>query len=365
MPPPSAPSLDAPPRRPSGGQWRDGWRLVLWFFVCLVGPWLVLHKGPPPQAPERAEGPRVGAETIDVKEVIAQLRAAQPDCIGIGNSMMFTRLGMTPEALSKLTGKKFFFIYKPGSDAAVWYLLLKNIVAASGVHPKVVMFFVRDNELTAPYTGRMAVSAAYLKALRSGNEPELERFIQAGRSGKAAGRVDQWLDKLYATEDWREQMSRRMTDMAMDLGGGSAAKKAQRFMLSARFGLEHLRGDVHSDMPQAEASNLMSSGYAEGTQASLLPDMLHAAQGCGAKLLIVRVKRRPDAVTNLPEEPAAMREYARFLDGWMKQQGGLFFDETYDLSIHLSDYLDGDHIRPERLDWYRGYFWERMHGVIP
>ena len=98
---------------------------------------------------------------------------------------------------------------------------------------------------------------------------------------------------------------------------------------------------------------------------SFLPPIMEVAREHGFKLLFFRVKRRPDAVTNLPEEPAAMRDYARFLDGWMKQQGGLFFDETYDLSIRLSDYLDGDHIRPERLDWYRGYFWERMHGVIP
>lgn len=350
-------------------------RLIIWCVVCLFTPWLLLHKSPSEEADDAPVAEQAlpkkrrvtGADTIDVKAVIAELQAAQPDYIGIGNSMMFTRLGKTPEDINRLTGKKFFFIYKNGSDTPVWYLTLKNVIAASGVRPKAVLLFVRDNELTAPYAGKSeGLSSAYLKSVSLEQEPELERFMQQARAtAPVVGKLGGWLASAYTFPAWQELMTRRMTDLAMDLGGGGAPKKAQRFALSARFGLEHLRGDVGSDMAQTDAQSLVTSSYADDTQSSLLPEMLKLTQGAGAKLIVFRVKRRPDATTHLPEEPAAMRDYARFLQGWLGEHGGHFFDETYDLSIQLTDYLDGDHIRPERMDWYRGYFWQRMSAAFP
>lgn len=309
----------------------------------------------------------VGADTIDVRAVIAELQASQPDYIGIGNSMMFTRLGKTPEAMNALTGKKFFFIYKNGSDTPVWYLTLKNVVAASGVRPKAVLLFVRDNELTAPYSGRgEGLSNAYLKSVSLPDEPVLERFVkQSQASAPVAGQLDGLLTSAFAFPEWREVMTRRLTDLAMDIGGGGAPKKAQHFALTARFGLEHLRGDIGSDMAMTDQRSLTSSSYAESTQASLLPEILKLCRQCGARLIVCRIKRRPDAVTHLPEEPAAMRDYASYMQQWLESQNATFFDETYDLSIQLSDYLDGDHIKPERIDWYRTYFWQRMGGQFP
>lgn len=365
--------MDAQAPRPAhGGQWREGGRLVLWLLLCLAGAWLLLLGGGTDPAREGAEGVplgerRPGYETIDVKQAIGQLRAADPECIGIGNSMMFTRLGMTPEAMTELTGKKFFFLYKPGSDAPIWYLLLKNVVAASGVRPKVVFLFVRDDELTRPCSAKIGEFTSYVNSLRSVDEPELDRYTGKRRPGVAGANTGlaAWLGDPLVLDERRQRMTRRLTDLAMDMGGGRGAKKHLRFSLAARFGLDHLRGDVGSDMPLTDALDLKSSSFAESTQASLLPEMVRLTSACGAKLMVFRVKRRPDPVTNLPEEPKEMREYAAFLEGWMKDHGGLCFDETYDPSIRLADYLDGDHIHPQRLGWYQGYFWERVKGLFP
>lgn len=334
-------------------------RLLLWGVIVLAAPLVAFHGKPPvpPEALEKGEGRRrAGADKIDVSGTIRELQAAQPEYIGIGNSMMFTRLGMTPEKITALTGRKFFFIYKNGSDTPIWYLTLKNVVVPSGVHPRAVLLFVRDNELTAPFTGKGA-DAPYLASLKGGQEPELDKFMRKAGPGSVEG--------LYSFSDWREAMSRHLTDMALDLGGGSVPKKAQKFALSARFGLEHLRGDLRSDLPQADELGLYSGSYADGAAASLLPEILKQVEKCGARLVVFRIKRRPDAVTNLPDEPEAMKGYADFLGAWLKERGALFFDETYDVSIHLTDYLDGDHIRPERMDWYRDYFWQRMKEVLP
>lgn len=355
---------------PSTTDRRSVARLLIWCLVCLAAPPLLLRESPSPEevpvAEERGGRRSAAADSIDVRAVIEELRQTKPDYIGIGNSMMYTRLGSEPDAMSALAGRKFFFINKGGSDTPVWFLTLKNIVAASGARPRAVFFFIRDNELTTPYIGRDRGASPYLRSLRGEQEPELDAFMQRTQSDTAVvGRIDRWLEGAYSFPLVRERMTRRVTDLAMDLGGIGATKKAQRFALSARFGLEHLRGDVGADIPLTDDLNLMTSSYQGTTESSLLPEMMRVAKECGTRLLFFRVKRRPDAKTHLPEEPEAMRDYADFLKGWLAEREGIFFDETYDESIRLTDYLDGDHIRPERQEWYRDYFWKRMKGVFP
>jgi hypothetical protein len=335
-------------------------KILVWLVACLGAPLLLLRSSPSTK-PDDAS-----VDREDVPRRIADLQAAQPDYIGIGNSMMFTRLGKTPQSISTLTGKRFHFLYRGGSDSLIWYLMLKNIVVPSGVRPKAIFLFVRDNELTTPYFGTDAQTSPYISSLRSAQEPELDRYVAPPSSGPTdqPGMIRS-LSRLYSFPDWRESMSRRLTNAAMDVGGLGAPKKAQRFVLSARFDLDHLRADVPVDLPKVDRMTLMPGGYEAATEASLLPAMIQLANECGAKLLVFRIKRRPDAATHLPEEPAAMRDYAKFLGEWLEARGGLFFDETYDPSIQLSDYLDGDHIRPDRLSWYQGSFWQRTREVFP
>ena len=365
-------SSDTQPQPPAGSsRFRDAVRLVVWCVVCLAAPPLILRDGPPEadtpavgKPDETKRGP--GADEIDGQAAIKELRAAQPEYIGIGNSMMFTRLGNTPSAMSALTGRKFFFLYKAGSEASIWFLMLKNIVAASGVRPKAVFFFVRDNELTTPYIRRVRGYSPYLRSLRGDQEPELDAFMFRTQSGAAmVGRVDHWLESSYSFSESQERMTRGMTDLAMDIGGMGSGKKALRFALSSRFGLEHLRGDTGADRHGEDALSLMTSGYEETVDQSLLPAMMRLAEKSGIKLLFFRVKKRPDAETHLPPEPGAMRDYADFLNRWLSERGGIFFDETYDTSIHLTDYLESNHIRPERMEWYRDYFWKRVKGLFP
>ena len=352
---PKAPPIIAGPTVPDGAI-----KILVWLLACLAAPLLLLRSGPSTKPDEAS------LDRENVPRRIEELQAAEPDYLGIGNSMMFTRLGKTPQAISTLTGKKFHFLYRGGSDSLIWYLMLKNIVVPSGVRPKAIFLFVRDNELTTPYFGTDAQTSPYIASLRGAPDPEVDRYVAPPSSGPTdqAGSLRS-LARLYSFPEWKESLSRRLTDAAMDVGGLGAPKKAQRFVLSARFDLDHLRADVPVDLPKVDQMTLMPGGYQAATEASLLPAMLQLANECGAKLLVFRIKRRPDETTHLPEEPAAMRDYAKFLKEWLEGRGGLFFDETYDPSIRLSDYLDGDHIRPDRLAWYQESFWQRIREVFP
>jgi len=318
------------------------------------------------------------AALMDVSREVSELQATKPDYVGIGNSMLYTRLGRTPEKMNALTGKKFALIVKDGTASAAWYLALKNVVAASGVKPKAVFFFIRDNDITSPKFRTVGRSAPYLDSMRNKREPALDKVLGAEpASFGVVDTVSDWLNGpngLFTFKLWDEKVPNRMIEVAMDLGGGRTGKVAQRAALAQRFSIENLRGDVAADMPSASAGetrrldsyNELSNNYGESAMdQSLLPAMMEVAHQEGIKLLFFRVKRRPDAKGNVKDEPPEMRGYAQHLKHWIEERGGLFFDESYDPTIQLSDYLDGDHIRPDRMDWYQEYFWKRMSGVFP
>jgi hypothetical protein len=350
--------------------------LLLWAVVALGGGWAFLHLTEPnddvgPRAhgsggdedtESAADAPKrrhTSDEAIDVEQARKDLKKENPDYVGLGNSMMFTRLGYVPKEISTLTRKKFFFLYKNGSDTPIWYLMLKNIVVPSGARPKGVILFVRNNELTAPFTRPKGGTQTYLNSLRAETEPALDTFMHRQSPASA-----DFLQRWFTFPQSAARGTRRLTEIAMDLGLGGN-KKALRLALGERFGLDHLRSDVAADMADSDVTLPAAGGYSEEVLTSLLPEMLKLTRQIGAKLIVFRVKRRPDAVTHLPDEPPVMQSYAKFMDQWLKEQGAVFYDESYDLSIRLSDYRDGDHINSERRPWYQDYFWQRMKEHMP
>ncbi len=308
-----------------------------------------------------------------------------PDYVGIGNSMLFTRLGRTQrqvEELNELTGHSFYFVLKGGSTSAMWYLTLKNIVAASGIHPKMVFFFFRDTELTSPLANTNGKHEAYLNSLRGLTEPEVDLLLlPPTRDGLVSGTVDhmsKWLsgpEGLYDFSLRPGKVQRRLTNLALKMGGGRLLKDGDRRVLTERFGVERLRPDVPAEMVSQITGNdeafdpymsLSNNYYGDVEAGSFLPPIMEVAREHGIKLLFFRVKKRPEAEGGtVTAEPEPMRGYVHHLQQWIEERGGLFYDETYDPAIRLDAYNDGDHIGLEHMDWYRRYFWSRMASVFP
>ncbi len=354
-------------------------RLVFWCLLTVVAPTLLLGRVLTGVGFKATAFRTFGdAAILDVSRAIADVRTEKPDYIGIGNSMLYTRLGRAPEALNALTGKKFHFIVKDGTASAAWYLTLKNVVAASGVKPKVVFFFIRDNDITSPKFRTAGRSALYLSSLRGKHEPQLDSILGTKSKGgsRIVNAVSDWLNGptgVFTFRSWEDKLPDRLVEIAMDVGGAGAPKVAQRSALAERFAIENLRPDIAADMPSTSANTgvldpvtELSRDYSDRAEdASFLPAMMDVAKTQGFKLLFFRVKRRPDKLTASTNDPPELRQYIRHLQQWIEKHGGLFFDESYDPSIKESDYLDGDHIRPERMEWYQQYFWKRMAGVLP
>ncbi len=354
-------------------------RLLVWCLLCLGAPFVLLREIQPKRTTKtnaKVDAAVTNQDVISVPKTIDALRAANADYIGIGNSMMFTRLGDTPERLNEITGKKFFFIYKNGSGSAVWYLTLKNVVAASGVKPKMVFFFIRDNDLTSPFFRTTGRYAAYLNSLRTPNEPVLDDVLDKPpiRQGPV-GQLSRWLNEpggVYSFPTWDEKIPRQLIDVAMDVGG-MIPKAELRKTLSARFAVKHLRGDVGADLPAAgsgdgyapDSYDDLNGNYQGAEEKSFLPAMMQLAKEQGFKLMFFRIKRRPDDKGTVASEPPELRPYAEHLKHWIEERGGLFFDESYDPAILLRVYGDGDHISNKNMGWYQDYFWKRMAPLFP
>ncbi len=331
-----------------------------------------------PQAVNADQAVKGVAGVLEVGEVIAKLRAEKPEYIAIGNSMIFSRFGFTPDEMNKLTGHKFFFILRGGTTTAAWYLTLKNVVAASGIHPKLVFFFFRHTELTSPYVNTNGDNAPYLNSLRGPSEPVVDDLLHPppARGGFVDGAVDnvsRWLngpEGVYNFSAGRDDTQRRLTNLAMRAGG---LKTRNRQWLADRFTLENLRYDVPADMGGQDSGNdapfdpyqSLSTNYVNPEGNSFLPPIMEVAREHGFKLLFFRVKRRPEAETGLVSEPQEMRGYVQRLQRWIEERGGLFYDESYDPAIKLEAYNDGDHVGAEHRDWYRKYFWQRMAPIFP
>ena len=353
--------------------------LLIWSVLTVGMPVLFLRNIKPKD--ERTKTPVVHSaaaqDVIDVSKTIAALRAANPDYIGIGNSMLFTRLGTTPDAMNALTHKKFFFLLKNGSGSAVWYMTLKNVVAASGVKPRLVFFFIRDNDLTSPFFRTAGKYAAYLNSLRGPEEPVVDVLLKVPPAKPGlTGVVSRLLNGpggWFNFPAWDEKIPRQLIDVSMDVGGGLTPKSELRSTLSARFAVSHLRGDMASDLPASGSGDGyapdnysdLNGSYQDAEEHSFLPAMMQVAREHGLKLLFFRIKRRPDEQGNVSDEPRELRAYAGHLKQWIEERGGMFFDESYDPAIPRSAYQDGDHISKEHLEWYQSSFWKRMAPVFP
>src|SRR6476620_8503028 len=86
------------------------------------------------------EGPRE-RNPFDASRVEA-LRRMQPAFVVIGDSMAGSRVD--PAVFTRVSGETVAPLLYAGSGPAWWYLVLKNWVVASGIHPKAVFVFFRD-----------------------------------------------------------------------------------------------------------------------------------------------------------------------------------------------------------------------------
>jgi hypothetical protein len=282
----------------------------------------------------------------------AELRAAAPDYVFIGDSMLETRLDVAE--FERLTGKKAFLIAENGSASARWWLAFKNQLVASGVRPRRVFLFYRDRQWSWPEYRTEARYRELLEAASLDVEPEMDLVLGTVRSGFRA-RVHAALDRVYPIRRGQGEALDRIDQQALDWAPGFRGDMSgTRLAIENTFDLKALRKDVGAEM--ATDDGPQSDAFDPDPTASFLPHFVALARAQGIPLHLVRVKRRPNRPGDVRYQKADLMAYAASLERWASENGVGHHDFTPDPAITLSMYADGDHIAAgARAGWTRHF----------
>jgi hypothetical protein len=269
-------------------------------------------------------------------EPIADLAHLNPGYVVIGDSMAGTRIDVA--RFTELAGRNVAPLLAAASGSAYWYLVLKNYVVASGIHPRAVFIFFRDTNLT-DVAWRLD-NPANLDPVAHDREDELNAAVAARVEGRWY-RLEHAVEYAYGAQQARQWLGPGPGALVGETMIPGRRRRAQ-FLdeVNARLGLEHLRPMEAADMQAAQDRDADFHQYVDR---SVLPLMLREASAHGLTLCFVRVQRRPLA-GRPPYQSPALQRYMRDLRAYVEAHGALLRDDTGDPELTLDMYEDGDHI---------------------
>jgi len=302
------------------------------------------------------EGPRVRDSFNPTP--IGELAGMKPGIVVIGDSMAGTRIDR--RRLMELSGLTVAPLLHAGSGSAWWYLVLKNWVIASGIHPRYVLIFFRDTNLTNVMYRLDEQFRWIVDSAAHEREDELNGVIASATQGPWY-QVPAAIERAYGADGarrWMEPAASGTLGKVLIPG----RRKRTEFMtnMNARFGLDHLRPMDAADLQTAVDRE---ADFGRHVNRSVLPLMLREARTAGLTLCFIRVQRRP-VDGKPPYQSPALRRYVRDLRAYLEANGAKFHDETGDTALTLDMYEDGDHIARGLRRLYTGILFERLRPLF-
>jgi hypothetical protein len=303
------------------------------------------------------EGPRE-RRPFDASRVPDLIRL-NPGYVVIGDSMAGTRID--ERRLGELAGRPVAPLLQAGSGPAFWYLALKNWVAASGVHPRVVFIFFRDTNLTDVLFRLDEQFRWSVDLVAAERERELDAVIAARLGGRPRIAVQRAVERLYQGDRARTWVEPALLAWpSRVLFQTNRRRGAFMEQMNARLGLDHLRPMDAADIASSDDPNADFDRYVDR---STLPLMLDEARRAGLTLCFVRVQRRPIG-NRPPVQSAAMQRYVRELRAYLESRGARFHDDTGDPELTLDMYEDGDHIAKGARQRYTEILFDRLRPLF-
>ena len=291
-------------------------------------------------------------------EVPGDLRSLNPDYVIIGDSMAGR---VSVERLAEVSHGIVGPLLQFASGPAYWYLVLKNQVVASGVHPQWVFVFFRDTNLTDVMFRLDGPYRTYLDRVALDLEPELNTVVGRRTAGPWR-RVYQWTDAAYHVARTRQWLEPVLTAWPARLIGGPPPGPDHLLeRVNQAFALEHLRTMAQADL---EDIDVREADFAAHVNESVLPLMLSLARTHGLRLGFVRVMRRPQQ-GRPPAQPPELVRYTRDLRNYLGSNGAVLFDDNDVSELAALPYEDGDHVAREARGPYTDAFWARVASTKP
>lgn len=316
-----------------------------------------LHPGPTltPSYLPALEGPR---ERLPFDtDRLAALRRLDPGFVLIGDSMAGSRID--PAVFTRTMGTRIAPLEYAGSGPAWWYLVLKNWVIPSGIHPRAVIIYFRDTNLTNVL---FRIDASWsLDTAAHDREDDLNDVV-ARRQGRAVSRLRRVVDRMYGAAEARHWIGPAANEWpARVLFPFRKPRAAFLARVNERFDGVHLRPLDAADMAETEDREADFDAFVDR---SALPLIIGDARRAGLTLCFVRAQRRPTGGHPPPQSPALQRYIAR-LTTYLQANGALFVDDTGDPDQTLDLYADGDHLSREGRRLYTERFVSRLRQRVP
>lgn len=272
---------------------------------------------------------------------IAHLRKTQPEIVLIGDSVLG---GSIDPALfaSETDVKDIELLWNGGAASAAWYLLLKNYVIASGIHPRLVCIFFRERMMTDATFRTTPTYRRYLESLRHKKEPVYRTILQGDEAEESL--LDRVVDWLYPLNTRRHVQQEKISRLAFRVAAGGVRIGPLRRRVNEIFDPVKLREEIMNE--SAELSGEKPEEFSADPKRNFLPHIVETAKQAGLPLCFVREKRYPlpDGTTPQSED---IQRYMSALRTWVENQGCVFIDLTNNPKPDQSMYTKpgDDHIR--------------------
>lgn len=306
-------------------------RLAIFVAAVLLLPALIAHL-----VPARSD--------FDPKP-IARLLSKQPEAVLIGDSILNTSID--PQLFGERTGlANVELLWGGGAASAAWYLLLKNYVVGSGIHPRVVCIFFRDRLLTDATFRTTGIFRRFLDSVRHDKEPVFSAVLErdAVEEQSALGRAINWLYPLNERRHVQQETISRLAFLVA-AGGEHGIEPLQR-RVNRIFDVGKLRDGTIPE--SSEVSGDKEGEFTADPKRNFLPHIVETAKRAGIPLCFVREKRHPLPDGTTPQS-GALQRYVADLRVWLESEGCSFVDLTNSPEPIKTMYRkDGDdHIGPE------------------
>ena len=273
---------------------------------------------------------------------ISHLRHRQPEVVLIGDSVLGGSID--PSLFAKMTGMHDVeLLWNGGAASAAWYLLLKNYVVASGIHPRLVCIFFRERMLTDATFRTTPTYRRYLESIRHEKEPVYNDILQDEKT-KEESAFGRFIDWLYPLNSRRHVQAEKISRLAFRIAAGGSRIGPLRRRVNETFDVAKLRDEVMDE--STELSGAKAEEFNPDPRHSFLPHMVATAKQAGIPLCFVRQKRYPLPDGTTPQSES-LRRYIVQLRAWLEREGCTLIDLTNDLEPDQSMYNKSgdDHMR--------------------
>jgi hypothetical protein len=274
--------------------------------------------------------------------LVASLAEEEPDLVLLGNSMLGE--GVDEVLFSSLTGKNAYKLGINGAASAVWYLVIKNVIAPLDDPPEAVVLFFRDSFLTQPGFRVDGKYFAKVERYAGPGENLLDRLAYLDGMSRGSYFATKWLPLYGEREDIRARIVGTakfgMTQQA--LGADSLAVE---LAIAGTFADSNMNPDLLTAAQlEAESTPAVQAhfDFAAGLDKSFLPEMVGILREKDIDLVLVRVKRRRDLRPD--SRPAELETYIEDLSGYLAAKGVPFLDYTNETSLAAEHFGKGDHL---------------------